>query len=83
MISLLVTFIAFISVVNGGPVVVGLCYTACNAAVVSCYASSGLVFGAIGPVGWMAWLTSAAATCSLAQGACMAACTTLAIAPTI
>ena len=65
--------------VQAGPIVAGsavsLCYTACNAGYVVCMSSSGLVAGATGPVGWWAWLTSAAAGCSLAQGTCMAACT--------
>ena len=72
-----------LSGVAAGPLVVGLCYSACNAAVVSCYASSGLAFGVAGPVGWVAWLTGAAATCSAAQGACMAACTVLLPTPTL
>lgn len=76
----------------GGPTLglltYGACQTACNAAAVTCYAASGVVFGmvtatsaATGPVGWWAWLTGApasglasAAHCSAAQGACMAAC---------
>ena len=43
---------------------------------------SGLVAGTTGPVGWWAWLTGAAAACSAGQGVCMAACTSLLIAPT-
>ena len=71
-----------ISYVSAGPTAVGLCYTACNAAVVTCYSASGLTFGAAGPVGWYAWLTSAAALCSTAQGACMATCAATMFAPT-
>merc|ERR1712131_376007 len=65
--------------VEAGPIMAGsavsACYTACNAAYVTCMGASGLVAGATGPVGWWAWLTGAAATCSATQGACMAACT--------
>jgi len=71
-----------ISVVNAGPIAYGICQTACNAAAVSCYAASGIVMGTTGPVGWWAWLTSAATICSAAQGTCMAACTPLLVAPT-
>jgi hypothetical protein len=82
MISLLLVLIASIASVSGGPIALGLCYTACNAGVVSCYGASGLVFGVSGPVGWVAWLTSAAAMCSAAQGVCMVACTAIGPAPT-
>eukprot|EP00442_Polarella_glacialis_P007110 CAMPEP_0115076418 /NCGR_PEP_ID=MMETSP0227-20121206/16421_1 /TAXON_ID=89957 /ORGANISM="Polarella glacialis, Strain CCMP 1383" /LENGTH=102 /DNA_ID=CAMNT_0002463567 /DNA_START=133 /DNA_END=441 /DNA_ORIENTATION=+ len=64
---------------DGGPIAAGstvaYCYTACNAGYVTCMAASGLVSGVTGPVGWWAWLTSAAAGCSAVQAACMAACT--------
>lgn len=59
---------------------VSLCYTACNTGYVTCMASSGLVAGVSGPVGWVAWLTGAAGSCSLVQGACMAACTAVGLA---
>eukprot|EP01084_Bolivina_argentea_P211479 359744_1 len=52
----------------------GSCQTACNAAWCACMTASGLTAGATGPVGWYAWLTSAAAACSALQGTCMAAC---------
>lgn len=52
----------------------GTCQTACNAGYMACMASSGLVAGSTGPVGWWAWLTSAAAGCSAIQGTCMATC---------
>ena len=52
----------------------GTCQTACNAGYVACMTASGLVAGTTGPVGWWAWLTSAAAGCSAVQGTCMAAC---------
>jgi len=65
-----------------GPVAWAACQTAGNAGAVACYSASGLVFGAAGPVGWWAWLTGAAPTCSAIQGACMAACTPLLLAPT-
>ena len=52
----------------------GTCQTACNAGYVTCLAVAGVVAGTTGPVGWYAWLTSAPAACSAAQGACMAAC---------
>merc|ERR1712129_256052 len=52
----------------------GTCQTACNAAYATCLAASGLTAGVTGPVGWWAWLTSAPALCSAAQGAGMATC---------
>lgn len=65
--------------VESGPIAAGsavaACYSACNAGYVTCMASSGLVAGVTGPVGWYAWLTSAAASCSLVQATCMSACT--------
>mmetsp|Transcript_26749 Transcript_26749/g.39567 ORF Transcript_26749/g.39567 Transcript_26749/m.39567 type:complete len:97 (-) Transcript_26749:49-339(-) len=70
---------ACVKMTEGGPIVAGsgvaVCYTACNAGYVTCMTASGLVAGTTGPVGWWAWLTSAAAGCSVVQGACMAACT--------
>jgi len=68
--------------VVAGPLAVGACYSACNAGYVACMAGSGLVAGTTGPVGWYAWLTGAAASCSIVQGTCMAACTALLAAPT-
>ena len=84
------------SLVFSGPLAYAGCQTACNYGAVTCYSLAGLTFGAAtagaavtGPVGWWAWLTSAptstvaaAAACSAAQGACMAACTPLLVAPT-
>jgi len=60
--------------VDAGFATIGLCYTACNAGYVTCMSGSGLVAGTTGPVGWWAWLTSAAAGCSAVQGSCMAMC---------
>ena len=64
---------------EAGPITAGsavaACYTACNAGYVACMASSGMVAGVSGPVGWWAWATSAAAGCSAVQGTCMEACT--------
>ena len=51
----------------------GLCQTACNAAVVACYAAAGLTFGAA-TAG--AALAPAAAACGAAQASCMAVCAT-------
>ena len=84
------------TLVSSGPLAYAGCQTACNYGAVTCYSLAGLTFGvstvgaaATGPVGWWAWLTSApastigaAAACSAAQGACMAACTPLLVAPT-
>lgn len=84
------------NLVFAGPLAYAACQTACNSGAVTCYSLAGLTFGAAtagaavtGPVGWWAWLTSAptstvaaAAACSAAQGACMAACTSLLVAPT-
>ena len=58
----------------------GTCQTACNAGWVTCLAGYGVVAGAVGPVGWYAWLTSGPAACSAAQGVCMAVCATSAAA---
>ena len=73
-----------------GPIAAGsavsICYSACNAAWVTCMTASGLVAGTTGPVGWWAWATGAVATCSASQGACMTACCAgglaVAVAPT-
>ena len=54
----------------------GSCQTACNVGYVGCMSASGLVAGTTGPVGWWAWLTSAAGACSATQGLCMAGCAT-------
>jgi hypothetical protein len=74
----LLLWISFtIQTASAGPIVAGsaaaACYTACNAGYIVCMTASGLVAGTTGPVGWWAWLTSAAAGCSAIQGACMAA----------
>eukprot|EP00954_Amorphochlora_amoebiformis_P019352 1332038-Amorphochlora_amoeboformis.AAC.2 len=78
----ILSFFFVVGVSHGGPVAVGLCYTACNAAYCSCMASSGLVAGTTGPVGWYAWITGAAGACSAAQSVCMVSCASLAAAPT-
>jgi hypothetical protein len=75
-------------VADAGPLLVGACYTACNAGAVSCYAAAGLTFGVgLGPAGWWSIFTggpqAAAAACSAAQGVCMAACTTGLAVPTL
>ena len=72
--------------VEAGPIAAGsavsLCYTACNTGYVTCMTGSGLVAGTTGPVGWWAWLTGAAASCSAVQGACMAGCAATGLAVT-
>lgn len=87
---------SMISFSFAGPLAYAACQSACNYGAVCCYSSVGLKFGAVtlagaatGPGGWIAWLASApastialAATCSAAQGTCMAACTPLLLAPT-
>lgn len=80
--SLILLLSLLVSIAKCGPVAVGVCYSACNAGYVACMTASGLTAGVTGPVGWWAWLTGAAAGCSLTQGACMTACTTLVAAPT-
>ncbi|CAF1260355.1 unnamed protein product, partial [Rotaria magnacalcarata] len=55
--------------VSPGPLAYGACQTACNYGAVTCYSLAGLTFGVS--------TLAAAATCSAAQGACMAACTPL------
>lgn len=85
MLLFVLTTLAILQSVAAGPLVVALCYSACNAGVVSCYSAAGLVFGT-NPVGWVAWLAggpAAASACSAAQGACMAACTVSVAAPTL
>ncbi len=71
-------------VVEAGPIAAGsavsVCYTACNAGYVTCMTSSGLVAGTTGPVGWWAWATGAAASCSAVQAACMTTCTAVGLA---
>eukprot|EP00054_Salpingoeca_dolichothecata_P015058 m.86054 g.86054 ORF g.86054 m.86054 type:complete len:111 (+) comp21302_c1_seq1:73-405(+) len=62
----------FLPTANAGPAAVGLCYTACNSAYVSCLASWGIVASLVG----------GSTGCSAAQGACMSACTPLGAAPT-
>ena len=49
----------------------GACQSACNAGVMVCYSSAGLVFGAA--TGGAA-VPAAALACNAAQGSCMAAC---------
>lgn len=70
------------TVVECGPVACGLCYSACNAGVVACYAATGATFGVAGPVGWYAWFVSGPVTCSAAQSACMIGCSAACVAPT-
>eukprot|EP00818_Percolomonas_sp_WS_P002785 CAMPEP_0117438958 /NCGR_PEP_ID=MMETSP0759-20121206/2323_1 /TAXON_ID=63605 /ORGANISM="Percolomonas cosmopolitus, Strain WS" /LENGTH=86 /DNA_ID=CAMNT_0005230669 /DNA_START=176 /DNA_END=436 /DNA_ORIENTATION=+ len=71
-----------ISFTEAGPGAGAACYTACNVGYATCMSSSGLTAGASGPVGWWAWLTSAAAACSSVQAACMTACVAAFGAPT-
>ena len=75
----IVVVLLLFALIQGGPIMAGsavaACYTACNAAWVTCLASYGIVAGTTGPVGWWAWLYTAPAVCSAAQGACMSACT--------
>jgi hypothetical protein len=75
-------FAVLVQLATAGPLTVGACYSCCNAGYVACMSASGLVAGTTGPVGWWAWLTSAAAGCSAVQGACMAACSATIVAPT-
>lgn len=74
--ALIFTYAGF---VDSGPIAAGsavaYCYTACNAGWVTCLSAYGIVAGTTGPIGWWAWLYSAPAVCSAAQGVCMAACT--------
>ena len=56
---------------EAGPAAYGLCQAACAAAVVSCYAAAGLVFGTVtAGVG----APAAAAACNTAFGLCSAKC---------
>jgi hypothetical protein len=81
-IVVLLVGVLLFSNVSAGPLTVGACYSACNAAWVTCLASYGIVAGTTGPIGWWAWFASAPAVCSGAQGACMAACTATVLLPT-
>ena len=63
---------------DAGPIAWGACQTACNAAWVACLAGAGLTAGVAAPPA----LVGVAATCSTAQGACMALCTPFLVAPT-
>ncbi|KAF8604943.1 hypothetical protein BDV93DRAFT_491014 [Ceratobasidium sp. AG-I] len=65
--------------VQAGPIAMGLCYSACNAGYVACCASAGTTAGTF-TLGL--GVPAAVAGCSGAQGACMAACTTLIVTPT-
>ena len=81
----LLVALAALATALSGPVAGGLCYTACNAGYVSCLAAVGVTAGVTAPVTWYGWfygVPAACAGCSLIQGACMAACTPLLVAPT-
>ncbi|KAJ3092448.1 hypothetical protein HDU96_002710 [Phlyctochytrium bullatum] len=65
---------------HAGPIAMGSCYTACNAGYVTCCISAGVVAGTF-TLGLGA--PAALVTCSAIQGACMAACTPLLVAPTL
>ena len=68
--------------IAAGPITVGVCYTACNAAYVSCLAAWGITAGTTGPIGWYAWLVGAPGMCSAVQGVCMSACAASFLLPT-
>ena len=77
---------ALIPSAYGGPVAVGLCYTACNAGYGTCLAAVGVTAGVTAPVTWAGWfygVPAACVACSAAQGACMTLCTPLLVAPTL
>ena len=86
-ITILSISLVLLNVCEAGPIAAGsavaACYTACNTGYVTCMAASGLVAGTTGPVGWWAWITSAAGGCSIVQGACMTACTAGGLATTV
>ncbi|CAE6406837.1 unnamed protein product [Rhizoctonia solani] len=65
--------------VEAGPIAMGLCYTACNAGYVTCCTVAGVTAGTF-TLGL--GIPAAVAACSVVQGACMAACTPLLVAPT-
>lgn len=57
----------------------GTCQSGCNAVAVACYAAAGFTFGTVtAGVG----VTVAIIGCNVALGTCMAACATVALAPT-
>ena len=63
----------------GGPGAFIICQTGCNAGWVACYAAAGAVAGTVtAGVG----VPAAIVACNVLQGACMAACAGLALAPT-
>uniref|UniRef100_A0A914WTL2 Uncharacterized protein n=1 Tax=Plectus sambesii TaxID=2011161 RepID=A0A914WTL2_9BILA len=76
---ILIVALAVTPQVESGPVVALSCMSACNAGVVACYSSFGLVFGTL-TGGLAAW--PVVAGCTAAQGACMTACAASVIAPT-
>ncbi|CAE6520723.1 unnamed protein product [Rhizoctonia solani] len=65
--------------VHAGPVAMGACYTACNVGYVTCCAGAGATVGLF-TLGL--GVPAALAACSVVQGACMAACVPLGLAPT-
>ena len=64
--------------VNAGPISWATCQTACNGGYVTCMSLGGLIAGVLAPPA----LVGVAASCSSAQGACMALCTPILLAPT-
>eukprot|EP01080_Neovahlkampfia_damariscottae_P010993 gene10993-3699_t len=72
---LIILFMIF-AITQSGPIAAGsavsMCYTSCNVAYITCMGSLGFT-----PFGWWAWVSGGPVACSLVQGACMSACTTV------
>ncbi|CAE6512885.1 unnamed protein product [Rhizoctonia solani] len=66
------------SQVQAGPIAMGMCYSACNAGYVTCCTAAGTTAGTF-TLGL--GVPAAVAACSVVQGACMAACVPLGVAP--
>ena len=77
----LLAVFSFLHIAQGGIVgiaVYGVCQTGCNAAWVPCVAAAGGIAGVVtAGVG----IPAAVIACSVAQGACMAACAAMALSP--
>lgn len=87
----------FLTTAGAGPIALGLCYTACNAAWVVCCTAAASVAGeqkafsrmdlstfiTAGTYTGGAAVPAALATCSTIQGTCMATCSPLFFAPTL
>ncbi len=78
-IQLALFFFMMITLILGGPIAAGICYSGCNAVWVACVAAGGGVAGVTtGGIG----VGPAILACNAAQGVCMAACCAALALPT-